>query len=349
MKQEMPLIGGKFGFEKIGTNVEPGSLAKIFAQNHIALSNARSAISFLVKSLQAQRIWLPTYFCPTMLDGIDPRLTTVEFYEIDRSLRIADRMWLEDIQQNDLVVLIDYFGFPGHLEFPFEIKQRGGHVLRDACQALFTETDDTCVDFKLYSPRKFLGVPDGGILTASHDFKFDREGLLPLPEQWLAESVEALIQRRVFDEIGGGSKAWFHLFRMVEHEIPVGFYKMSEISRTVLSSNIDGRKVSQARRENFKTLLDGLRGIALFNDLPEGIIPLGFPVRVENRDAILGKLFEENIYPSVHWNLLGKVPYDLDRFLQSIDLSRETFTIPCDQRYNEADMVRIIDVLNRLL
>ena len=96
------------------------------------------------------------------------------------------------------------------------------------------------------------------------------------------------------------------------------------------------------RRENYRRLLERLRDIALLPSLPDGVVPVGFPVRVGDRDAIRQRLFDALIFPPVHWPIEAVVP---ERFTDSHRLAGEIMTIPCDQRYGPAEMDRIADVL----
>jgi dTDP-4-amino-4,6-dideoxygalactose transaminase len=80
----------------------------------------------------------------------------------------------------------------------------------------------------------------------------------------------------------------------------------------------------------------------MFPELPEGVVPLGFPIRVRPRDSIRTALFQQEIYPPVHWPLEACVPAS---FEASHHLADEIMTLPCDQRYDADDMRRIAAAL----
>jgi len=69
-------------------------------------------------------------------------------------------------------------------------------------------------------------------------------------------------------------------------------------------------------------------------------VPLGFPVEVANRDAVLTRLYAERIFPPVHWRIAGHVP---DAFAECHRRSNSIMTLLCDQRYDEADMARMVE------
>ena len=56
--------------------------------------------------------------------------------------------------------------------FASEVKKCGAWLLEDACQALLSDEVGRFSDFVLYSPRKFLGVPDGGVLVSNCEIDF---------------------------------------------------------------------------------------------------------------------------------------------------------------------------------
>jgi len=53
-------------------------------------------------------------------------------------------------------------------------------------------------------------------------------------------------------------------------------------------------------------------------------------------------LFDDNIYPPIHWNIDNIVP---DEFEESHVLSHHIMTLPCDQRYGKNDMKRMAEIV----
>ena len=113
-----------------------------------------------------------------------------------RNLVLASREWLADVNEGDVVLFIDYFGFPCDAECARAAKQRGAWVLEDACQALLSKHVGAAADYVIYSPRKFLGVPDGGVLLANRGVPLTLAVEASAPDAWLLKALEAGIQRR---------------------------------------------------------------------------------------------------------------------------------------------------------
>jgi dTDP-4-amino-4,6-dideoxygalactose transaminase len=276
-----------------------------------------------------------------MIKAVDELRTSVKFYEVDYDLSLSSSEWLDSVQPNDLVVLIDYFGFPSDPYWIKLAKERGARVLEDGCQALLSEEAGRFSDFVLFSPRKFVGVPDGGILVYNHEIACDAIKIETPPSAWWLKAFSASVLRRDFD-LHGGNRRWFELFQETEDEGPIGPYAMSEFSRVLLQHGFDYSMIAEKRVENYELLANELREFALFPSLPSGVVPLGFPIRVKDRDRVRQVLFSHEIYPPVHWPIQGVVP---EEFSDSHKLASEIMTLPCDQRYGEDDMMRMIAVV----
>jgi dTDP-4-amino-4,6-dideoxygalactose transaminase len=335
------IIGGMFGLK-----MEPDadSAAPPFLANpHILLSTARSGIAFLVEYLVPNTLWMPSYLCDVMLKAVVG--TQVKFYPIDTSLRVASKEWMTALREGDLVLFIDYFGFPTAEEMVQATKQKKAWVIMDASQALLSNTAQPLADFVLYSPRKYLGVPDGGILVVNNPAISIRDQQLPPPPpSWWLRSLRASVLRYEFDR-RGGDREWFGLHRQVDSEGPISPYQMSELSQLLLRHHFDYSSIAQRRRDNYTKLLEQIGEYALFGALPKEVVPLGFPVRVSNRDYVRQHLFERNVYPPVHWPIRGFVP---DGFEDSHRLSDEILTLVCDQRYTPEDMIRTAVLFRRV-
>jgi len=205
---------------------------------------------------------------------------------------------------------------------------------------LKTKTRSQHSHYLVFSPRKFVGVPDGGILLAQDGVELPKAELTPPPAAWWQEAASASAFQAEFD-LRGGERIWFSLFRETDPGGPFQPHHKSDLSRFLLCHCVDWAGVARRRRENFALMASALSEFALFKDLPDGVVPVGFPVRLRNRDEVRQALFAEEIYPPVHWPTHSWVPH---RFRQSHQLSDEILTLVCDQRYNAADMRRTASI-----
>lgn len=341
------IIGGMFGLELLasGEITEDGYVPPFLGGPHLLLATARSALTLLARSLHPKTVWLPSYLCEVLMGAIPVHLMEVRFYPIDENLRIAGEDWLSEIQANDIVLFIDYFGFNHWTDWGAEARRRGAWVVQDAAQALLSKQFNKHSHYVIFSPRKFVGIPEGGILSALNGAELPNESLVSPPGLWWMEATKASILRAEYDR-HGGSRGWFEIFQKTEAEGPSEPFRMSDLSLLILKNAVDWRKVSQRRRDNYKFLASELGQIALFPELTSEVVPLGFPVRLKDRDHIRQTLFSEKIYPQVHWPIAGVVPAT---FESSHRLANEIMTLPCDQRYNQSDMERVVSQLKLYL
>lgn len=332
---DIKIIGGKFGLpeERISNPVVPHFLSG----NPVLLFNGRSGIKLVLDSLKPRTVWLPSYLCHTILSAVDPEVCDIRFYPIDDHLRVENLDILSEVKTSDFFLFIDYFGFTFERNLLKELKKKQVVLFQDCSQALFYEWLEPISDFCLYSPRKFLGVPDGGILKVGAGYHLAHPDLAEPPEDAFMQLFWAVVKRREFD-LDGSVCNWNGFFIRGEAALIPSYSRMSELSKFLLGNAFDYEAIALRRRENYQTLLNKLGEFALFPDLDDRVVPLGFPIKIENRDHLQRELFRQNIFPPIHWVIEGVVP---DEFHKSHLLSQTIMTLPCDQRYGEEEMEHI--------
>ena len=332
------IIGGVFGLE---CSVLPQYPSPPFLTGRdLLLVNARSGIWLLVNKLRPPQVWVPSYLCHTILGAIDKNVSVTRFYEVDYNLQILSNQWISEVNSGDMVIFIDYFGFSYDRRFAVSVKEKGAWVLEDAAQSLLSSHVGKHSDFVLFSLRKWVGVPDGGILRFDEsNVHFDISLATPTAAWWL-NALQANILRREFDN-GLPTREWFKNFKETEDLAPTGPYAMSQLAQTILEYSIDYSYIAQKRIDNYRALLEKLTAYAVFPRIEPDVVPLGFPVRVANRDSVRQALFDHQIYPAVHWILDGIIP---SQYEDSHLLARQIMTLPCDQRYRPEDMDEIAEV-----
>lgn len=337
------LIGGMFGLEmplgpeRLRGNAPP----RCFLEPHIKLATARAAFHLLEASLKPESVWLPSYLCNVVRDAF--RTARICFYEVDRNLQVQSSAWLSSVMPNDMVVFIDYFGFNLWSDYGARARECGAWVVEDACHAMLNTAWSKYSHYVVVSPRKFVGVPDGGILLAQGGTGLPEEELQPLPLDWWIESLTASVLRADFDRYGG-DRRWFELFQRLDADAPPEPARMSELSESLLCGRINFEEIASRRRENYLRLASCLSDLALLPELPSDVVPLGFPIRIADRDRVRHALFAAQIYPPVHWPLAGVVP---EKFAESHRLSSEIMTLPCDQRLQRSDIDRMVALVRQ--
>jgi Predicted pyridoxal phosphate-dependent enzyme apparently involved in regulation of cell wall biogenesis len=340
------VLGGMFGLELFESNIslKAKQLPFFLSGRQRLLATARSAVKLLVQALRPATVWLPSYICGVVIDAAREADVRIRFYEVDPSLKIPDHDWLAAIQAGDVVIFADYFGFDTWSSHGAEAGARGAHIVEDACQAMLNKNFSSHSDYIIFSPRKFIGVPDGGILLAGKNAELRDADFPPPPAQWLLRAVKASILRSEFDRYGG-ERSWFKMFQSTEAHGPMEPCRMSDLSAAILRI-VNWATIKRRRRRNYEFLLSELGELAIFPNLPRHVVPLGFPIRVRNRDRVRQLLFKEQIYPAVHWDIADLVPTE---FAASHRLASEILTLPSDQRYGRDDMKRMVGKLKRYI
>jgi hypothetical protein len=112
-------------------------------------------------------VWLPDYFCGQPVRSLAALGAELVFYPLTDTLQPAwDRCRGID-RPPDIVVLVHYFGVPSNASSArrFASEQRAV-LVEDAAHVLRPEPGvGESGDFVVYSPHKWLAVPDGGILV----------------------------------------------------------------------------------------------------------------------------------------------------------------------------------------
>ena len=333
------VVGGCFA---LGVPLHTPAAPPFVLPGDTMLVNASSAIFLAVTALAPSTVWIPSFVCESVPDAARAAGTHARFYAVDEGLTPDLGAWIDEVAADDLVVIVDFFGFPGDRELAAAVRARGALVLEDASQSLLSSHSGSLGDLVAYSPRKFVGVPDGGVLSVRADgLRLALPPLEPPPTAW-SEVAHAAVRERADFDAHGGQRDWFSHFQKAESEAPVGAVAMSDDSRDLLFTAFDYATIGANRRANFSRLLRRLGDIALFKTLDDATVPLGFPICVDDRESVIGRLRAHDIYPPVHWPLDGVVP---DSFTRSHHLSSRILTLPCDQRYGLATMDHMADIV----
>lgn len=340
---DVHLLGGVFALD-VSRPPEEAS-PSFLSGDYLAMVNVRSCLYVLLRELQPKRVWMPGYLCESIVTAAEFARANISFYEMGYDLKAIGDDWLEKVQPRDLVVVIAYFGFPADRTICRIAKERGAFVVLDASQALLEQDSATPADYVLYNPRKFLGVPDGGIIQIRTALRLGDVTLVPPDERWWLDALDALLWRRDFDG-GNGNREWFPRFRAVEAAQPTGAFSMSELTQRILRWGVDYEEMATRRRENYLALAATLEDIAMFPELPDDVVPLGFPVRVQRRAEVLAKLFENQIFPPIHWSVPDAVP---SSYREARQLAADIMTLPCDQRYTPDHMLHQVQILREAL
>lgn len=304
-----------------------------------AFQNARSALVHLIRSKRPEVVWLPAFICSQLAVAISSAVSHLRYFPITGDLSPAVEPLAADLAAGDLVLAVDYFGRPPSADFRALVRRRPDVIwVEDRCQALATGSEPWG-DWLLYSPRKLLGVADGGILVGVTD------SVAPACSDHDSDAVELFRPVLLRFEGEESNDAWYPAYREAEDRMGVTTRPMSRLSAAILSS-LDADEIATRRRQNFARLAQSLSEFGLFADANPNWVPLGFPLRLPERDRVAQRLASARMFCARHW---AELPSDPDRFRFEHQLARQILTLPCDHRYGPAEMDRLVRAVQSAL
>lgn len=309
-------IGGFFGLEL--------AQRQPLHADALALNSGRNALRILLRASGVSRIRIPVFSCPALVPSIQAEGLAVSYYKVTADLEPAD---LAPPSTDEAILLINYFGLKDTMVRHYASAYN--NIIVDQCQALFASSLSGLGSF--YSPRKFVGVADGGYLST----RLEVAEALPMSES--SQRYQHCLQR-----IDAGAPAAFTAYQSAEKQLsdlPPAL--MSRLTRSVLAS-IDYDFVSQRRRENFNKLHAGLSGFnQLSLELDDQAVPMVYPF-VFDAPGLREHLIKQGIYIARYWpDPEGLLPEDP----VSEMFSRHLLPMPIDQRYGASEMQLLVELV----
>ncbi len=339
-------------------------------QSHFFYSRGAWALCEAIKVLLGRRgkredaVWFPDYFCNGALIPVRQLSVKLNFYPICENV---EPNWdaLEEMVGNigapDIFVLTHYFGFPGALKkaksfcesHGIDLIEDAAHVLLPCCG--IGETENVVI----YSPRKILALPEGGILVVPKKL----EGYVKSQKTVIVNrTVVIWFMKRLAQKVMIWLRIPWHKFQPIrnnEHSDVARPASLSSSSYSVITYkllHIAGKKVNeiiQKRRENYNLLLKGLTSnniTPLFSCLPDGISPYVFPFLVgKDRNSILQKLRSRGV-PAHSWpDLPPEVLKDAASHLEAVRLQEHIILFPVHQSLTGAHLKYMVETTKSVL
>jgi perosamine synthetase len=316
----------------------------------------RDALTLALSCLnltESDTVLLPLYTCQDVLQSF-VRKCRVVFYDVEPDLTITpDELRARLAGQNrvKLVLITNYFGFlqPHRKEIKKLCGERGICLIEDCAHSLLTQGSGETGDFAVYSLRKILPLRDGGGLAITEQtgtravhyhsrIYSDTLSFLALGKSLLNLRTEKLSRARV----SSGAEKVLPLPNELSHVLPLSDFARRKIKTIPLHG------VSQKRRDDFQMWekqLCGNRSITpVFQGLPEGVCPFGFPIRLSNRESLESRAKQKGIHLRVHWRLSNTLGTDCNT---SHDLSKQMLTLPLYPELSPRERDTLIELMAR--
>ncbi len=325
----------------------------IETEEEVLTSSGRGAIKHLLNNLDKAKVaLLPSFTCDSVLMPFYDCGYVVHFYRIKKNLTIDILDLFDKIKRFSprIVFLQDYFGFDTLSTIrPYidSFKSKGIIIVKDFTHSWLSDFNIDIADYYVASLHKWFEIPDGGVLLSTKHYVHQLKSAKEQTE--LVSSFIKLFKLKNKYFSSGNEKIKSEYRPILSEIVDIfdqdkGVYAISNLSRNLINST-DFYVIKKKRRNNYLQLHNGFKKVEIlspvFNNLEDGVTPLYYPVYVNgNREEIQGMLADRDIYCPIIWPIPEKIANYFDD--DSLSAFNDILSIPCDQRYDNSDMDRII-------
>ena len=341
MQNRSEIIGGEFDVDLQSLKYSPSE--NVCLDGLYKYSSGSSALYYILLDVKKRnnisKILLPDYLCSSVVIAAEKVGVEVVFYPLNDKLELDEKHFAKLYEEKCAVLLINYFGLQNLQKQVAYVRSlnKDAIIIEDDVQGFYEFQKELIgVDYKFTSLRKTFACPDGGLIKT--------ENLLPevntvnkFHQYKLAGSIlKSLRKPEYYDDA-----VYLSMFEkgesMIDDEIAEG---MSDMAVDIISKT-DIDRLAYIRRRNAKFICDGLESLGLNTFLPvtEDKIPLFVPVYLDDRNKVRKYMFQHNCFCPVHWPLEGM------NVKKGAEMAEHELSIIVDQRYTNADMEYILDLI----
>ena len=312
-----------------------------------SLRSGRDALKLIAREHPNSNVFLPALCCDSMISPFEMYGCNIIYYPLTREIKsdffeLLNK--LQSVKGKKLLLLCDYFAIKA---FDFnqiwKLKNLFNDltIIKDITHTLLSEKKmESCVDYTIASLRKWVNVPDGGLLWTKQSLN---DPQLSEDSTFAKQRLRAQCMRTEYFNTGNENtkieyrKIFSCVSSILEGDIfPV---KMTEYSyETALKT--DWERIKQSRKENANVLVSVLLDDQKVRVINRGIdnSNLYVPILINNRDEIQGVLSSKGIFNTVIWPLRRE---QLIACSTAKYVADHMLAVPCDQRYTKEDMLYI--------
>lgn len=354
--------------------------------NILHTTSGRAAITLALEHIRTKpgdEILLPAYHCESMVSPVKYLGAAPKFYRINKDTLLDLNSCRELLSPKTRAIIIThYFGFPQNLgEIRSFCNQHNIVMIEDCAHAFFGKHQGVNIgsagDYAVASTMKFFPVYDGGLL-ASNNHDLSGINLFPPPRAFEFKSILTTLERAItYDRLGLAGKLlgllmqakdclWRQLKKIKSRNrhaanTPASadggfgldpqwiYIRASKATQFIIKRSNKSRIASQ-RRKYYNAYVDALANVPgcrpLHPELPKDVVPLIFPVYVENVETIFDNL-KKNAVPI--WRFGEFLDDAVTRELcpVSYDYSKSVLQFPCHQEMSSSEVEWIIDQIKR--
>lgn len=317
----------------------------------MCLRSGRDALKVVAREYEPTTVLIPALACDSMILPFEMYGHVVKYYKLNKDYSINSESLYSLISNEDKTVLflyMDYFGNKAIEDDELD-KLRASHphliFIEDKTHNLLVKSRYTFnPDFTVASLRKWIDIPDGGVLWTDRELK-EKEYSDDLT--FSEVRLRAQCMRNEFLQTGDEAikieyrKIFSTVTEMIDEEKLPGLMSQYAYEKACYA-NLG--EVNEVRSRNAQILIDELKGFTFVQD-KTGFGDVYVAVLIENRDEVQKKLALMGIFSTIIWPLN-------DRQRVACEVAKYTeehmLTIYCDQRHNIEDMKYIASCVRRV-
>lgn len=304
-----------------------------------------------------KRVLMPALCCNSMVEPFKENGYEVVYFKLNKDLTYNLKDILLKINGSTVFVYINYFGCKALTDEQLKqinMLKKNIVFIEDKTHELKEFKENYICNGKFYpnytlcSVRKWLAIPDGGILHTRES----NEIFLMEKDEYFSQIRKAALKIKS-DYLKVGDIKLKNKFRdkLLEAnyylEIDKKIRSISESSIKILRQ-IDLDKILDKRNHNSNIISKKLESIKevkyICKNRETG--SLYYPILIKDRDRVQEKLAHKSIYCPVIWPL----PEDSLGICETSEhIANNMLALPCDHRYSEYDINYICEVLKSLV
>jgi hypothetical protein len=289
-------------------------------------NSGRNAFAYLLIQLKVQKLYIPYYSCSALWETAERFGIEYSFYPLFDDF--TPNLSSVSLSKGEFAVVINYFGLMSmDMDSP-----SAENTIYDFSQSLFSKP--SLGQYVFYSPRKFLGIPDGGYATkVSDNVKWDIC-------KTSHERINHLVMRR-----DCSAEAGYSSFQKNEEAIgSLPLEKMSELTKSIIR-NAKLKNLKEQRVENFNYLDKHLSKINTIQlRFVKDSVPLCYPFLINNGDQLRQFLSANRMYTPQYWKDVLDLP-NVPDFESRV--ARHLVCLPIDQTLEGKEMDTILLTIQR--
>ena len=314
--------------------------------NTLYLDSGRNAIKVALQFIPIGEVLLPEYICESVIHTFENY--QIKYYKINDDFSIdIDDLKTQLTENTKLVFLMHYFGALQSESTLNEIKklkqEREFFVIEDTTHSIFTKAQ-TIGDYCVCSLRKWLPIPDGGVLYSLNSLEcINKENI---SRNKNITKIYAMLLKKMYLE---NNMDFNEIYRSIFIESENALNKKNEIEQIssiseFLLSCYSIKDMLNKRKANYTYLSKhfinlGFDTPALFS---KNQYLFAIPIYCDKRDILRDFLSKNRIYCAIHWPVNEE-----ETGSRSKNISNKIMSLPIDQRYNIEHMRYLLEELKQ--